>query len=103
LAQQSAVGVELLGCVSLKPFTAPCLGTPWVLVMMFAWVAKSSGTVPFLVSDDDAVGYGIVLPQPAYLQTPRLGLLDLLELTGTLVLVVVDPRVGDYHGHFLCI
>ena len=61
--------------------------------------AKSSGTVPVLVSYDDAVGYGIVLPQPAYLQTPRLGLLDLLELTGTLVLVVAGPRVGDYHGH----
>ena len=60
--------------------------------------AKSSCTIP-VVSDDDAVGYGIVLPQPAYLQTPRLGLLDLLELTGTLVLVVAGPRVGDYHGH----
>ena len=55
--------------------------------------------VPVLVGDDDAVGYGIVLPQPAYLQTPCLGLLDLLELTGTLVLVVVGPRVGNYHGH----
>ena len=26
-------------------------------------------------------------------------LLDLLELTGTLVLVVAGPRVDDYHGH----
>ena len=34
-----------------------------------------------------------------YLQTPRLVLLDLLELTGTLVLVVAGPRVDDYHGH----
>ena len=61
--------------------------------------AKSSGTVPVFVNDDDAVGYGIVLPQPVYLQTPRFGLLDLLELTGTLVLVVAGPRVDDYHGH----
>ena len=34
-----------------------------------------------------------------YLQTPRLVLLDLLELTGTLVLVVAGPPVDDYHGH----
>jgi hypothetical protein len=62
--------------------------------------AESSGTVPGLVDvDNDAVGYRIVLPSPVYLQTPRLGLLDLLELTGTLVLVDAGPRVGDYHGH----
>ena len=60
--------------------------------------AESSGTVPVDV-DDDAVGYGIFLPPPVYLQTPRLVLLDLLELTGTLVLVVAGPRVDDYHGH----
>ena len=62
--------------------------------------AESSGAVPVLVDvGDDAVGYGILLPPPVYLQTLRLGLLDLLELTGTLGLVVAGPRVDDYHGH----
>jgi hypothetical protein len=60
--------------------------------------AESSGTVLVDV-DDDAVGYGIFLPPPVYLQTPCLVLLDLLELTGTLVLVVPGSRVDDYHGH----
>ena len=46
--------------------------------------AESSGTVPVDV-DDDAVGYGTFLPPPVYLQTPRLVLLDLLELTVILV------------------
>ena len=35
--------------------------------------AESSGTVPVLVNDDDAVGSGIFLPPPVYLslQAPR--------------------------------
>ena len=69
--------VELIGVVSLKPFTATCLGSQWVLVTTFAWVARVVVPTPqaqslFLIGvDDDAVGFGIILPLPVYLQTPR--------------------------------